>query len=34
MIGAIVAAFIIGALLLGLTLWVTSKAYSKKWDKE
>ena len=32
MTGVWIAVVVIGVLLIGLTVWVTNKAYSKKWD--
>lgn len=33
MMGVWIAVAVIGALLIGATLWVTKKAYSKKWEE-
>jgi hypothetical protein len=32
-VGVWIAVGVIGLICIGLTIWVTNKAYSKKWDK-
>lgn len=34
MVGAIILGVIALVIILGLTFWVTRKAYSRKWDEE
>lgn len=34
MVGAIILGIIALLVILGLTFWVTKKAYSRKWDEE
>jgi hypothetical protein len=34
MVGAIILGVIALAIIVGLTFWVTKKAYSRKWDEE
>lgn len=33
MAGVWISVVLIGLVLIGLTIWVTKKAYSKKWDE-
>ena len=32
-IGVWISVIVIGAIIIGLTFWITSKAYSKKWEE-
>lgn len=34
MVGAIILGIIALLIIVGLTFWVTKKAYSRKWDEE
>ncbi|MDF2646801.1 MAG: hypothetical protein K0Q73_2606 [Paenibacillus sp.] len=34
MVGAIILGVIALLIIVGLTFWVTKKAYSRKWDEE
>lgn len=33
MVGTLIFAMIIAAIILWLTIWVTNKAYAKKWER-
>lgn len=33
MVGTFVVALIVAAVILWLTIWVTNKAYAKKWER-
>ncbi len=34
MVGAVILGIIALLIIVGLTFWVTKKAYSRKWDEE
>lgn len=34
MVGSLIVGLLCAAIICGLALWVTNKAYSKKWDQD